>query len=160
MNTTCPFLKKLSLYIDRELPENQADHVRQHIVTCHECQQALEKWQFADHMIAGLEPIEPSAQFEQKFWEKINSLKDKRRKRWSFLNSGIWGLRPALAAAAAAVIVVAGITYYVESSSPQLTSEDLTISENLEFYSDLDMLSHLDMLEHWNEVMSTHGQSS
>lgn len=161
MNTSCPFSKKLSLFIDGELPENQREHVRRHIETCSACRQAFERLQAVDRLLTTLPQIDPSARFEQQFWRKINSIKDKKEKRRSFFNIAVWGLRPSLAAAAAAVLILtAGVMYYVDSSAPQLSPADLSISENMEFYSDFDIVSQMDMLEHWDEITSAGGQTS
>jgi anti-sigma factor RsiW len=159
MNQTCPYSEKISELIDGELPEDQAKQMRQHIDQCGKCNEEFNRLQSVDQMLSGIVEIEPSSRFEQEFWKKINALKEKKKKRWSFRDIASWVFRPSFAVAATVVAIFAGIMISLEQKTPQWDSVEFSISQDYEFYSDMDMMDQLDFLENWDGIISMREQS-
>jgi hypothetical protein len=105
-------------------------------------------------MISGIRNIEPSQPFEKEFWKKINSLKEKKRKRWSLHDILTWRMRPSFVGATVAAVLAMVVVLYVEKGKPKWNPTDLEIAKDLQFYSDLDMVGQLDLLENWDDIMS------
>ena len=159
MNQTCPYSGKISELIDGELPIDQAKQMRQHIDQCGKCNEEFNRLQSVDQLLLGIADIEPSYRFEPEFWKKINALKEKKKKRWSFRNIASWVFRPSFAVAAAVAAICAGIMFSVEQKTPQWNPVEFSISQDYEFYSDMDMIDQLDVLENWDGIMSMREQS-
>jgi anti-sigma factor RsiW len=150
----CSITKKLSFYIDGELTEDESASIRRHLQTCNFCRIELNRLQSVDQMISGIRNIEPSQPFEKEFWKKINSLKEKKRKRWSLQDILTWRMRPSFIGATAAAVLVMVVVLYVEKGKPKWNPTDLAIAKDLQFYSELDMVGQLDLLENWDDIMS------
>jgi predicted anti-sigma-YlaC factor YlaD len=154
MNNKCPFSEKLSLYIDGELTNEASERIRRHLQSCSACENELNRFQSVNQMLDEIKKIEPSPDFERAFWRKINSIKEKKKKKWSLKDFGLWRLRPILAGATVVATIAMVAMLYVEKGASKWNPEDLAISKDLQFYSDLDIVSHLDMLENWDEIKS------
>jgi anti-sigma factor RsiW len=159
MNQPCPYSETISALIDGELSEDQAKQTRQHIDQCGKCHQEFNRLRSLDQMLSGIGGIEPSSRFEPEFWQKINILKEKKKKRWSFQGVASWIFRPSVAFAAVVAAICAGIMFSSEPKTPKWNPVEFSISEDLEFYSDMDMIDQLDLLENWDGIMSMREQS-
>jgi len=159
MNKQCAYSKQISLLIDNELTEVQTQQMLKHLEDCETCRQELAGLQAVDNMLGYLREIEPSPQFDQKFRQKLNLLKEAKRSWWEFFTFSAWRLRPTLAVTAAAAMICAGILFWNDQRRPQLNSTEFLISEDIEFYSDFDIVNQLDLLENWDDIISTSEQS-
>jgi anti-sigma factor RsiW len=159
MNNKCPFSEKLSLYIDGELTNEGSERIRRHLQACSACENELNRFQSVNQMVEEIKNIEPSPNFERAFWKKINSLKEKKKKRWSLKDFGLWRLRPILAGATVVATIAMAAILYVEKGASKWNPVELAIAKDLQFYSDLDMVSQLDLLENWDGIMSLSEQN-
>ena len=134
-------------------------HSGHHIDQCGKCNEEFNRLQSVDQILSGIAEIEPSSRFEQEFWKKINALKEKKNKRWSFRDIASWVFRPSFAVAATVVAIFAGVMISLEQKTPQWESMEFSISQDYEFYSDMDMIDQLDVLENWDGIISMREQS-
>lgn len=135
----------LDLMVDGELSHQEAELVDGHLRNCPVCRQRLRQLQQADDFVRRLPEITPSAGFDRTFWQKVESLEDRKRHRgsWRHLFTG-W--RPILAAGMAGLAAFVIIAIGHQSSS---TPEETFIAENIEFFDDFEVINNLDMLESW-----------
>lgn len=143
----------LSAYLDGELPKSEMDALDIHLEGCPQCRQILATLKTADQMVQELPTLEPSAQFDRTFWQKVDQL-EKDRKRYAWLRYLISGWRPALAGGLAAILAV---VLYSTGNGP-LSPEEMFIAEHMELFENYDMIGNLELLEQWEsvEVMREH----
>jgi hypothetical protein len=110
-------------------------------------------------MISGIRNIKPSHQFDPAFWKKIHSLKEAKRKTWSFKDIILWGVKPALTGAAVAALIASATVIYMDKVTQKNPPPEIAFVEHFEFYSDLDIVSQLDLLENWDEITSIRERS-
>jgi anti-sigma factor RsiW len=155
----CSFAKKLSSYVDGELATKESELIRRHLQSCSFCQNELNRLESVDRMISGIRNIEPSYQFDPSFWRKIHSLKETKRKTWSFNDIILWGVKPALTGAVVVALIATATMIYVDKFTQRGNPPEIALVEDFEFYSDLDIVSQLDLLENWDEIMTIRERS-
>lgn len=117
-------LESLAVYALGALPDEEADRVRQHLVTCHECRAELTWLRGAvDALPASVEPVEPPRELRDRLMEIVDSeaallraageaadrpppARVPRRRRW-LPRLGVTG---AFAAAAVALVLVLALS--------------------------------------------------
>ena len=145
----------LDLMLDGELSPREAESVEHHLRKCPACRRRLRKIEEADDFVRRLPEVDPSAGFDRTFWQKVESLENRKRLRcgWRYLLSG-W--RPILACGMAGLAV---FTIFVigHQSSPIL--EEAFISENIELLDDFEVIDNLDILQSWEVLEAMEKQS-
>jgi|Deesub1362B_J571_1020462.scaffolds.fasta_scaffold02161_4 anti-sigma factor RsiW len=63
--------EKLSAFIDKELDREKILEIEQHLAECSECNQELNLLIQAWNALEVLEKIEPSDNFEDRFWQRV-----------------------------------------------------------------------------------------
>jgi len=139
----------LSALMDDELLPEQKAAIRQHMETCPVCRQRFEALQQTDAMINGMEPLEPSADFNRNFWSKVADLENRATKR-SWLRVLLTGWRPVLASGMAAGIAAVILIYTGQGKGPN--PEEVFIAQNMDLLQNYDVIDHLDMLEQWDAI--------
>lgn len=136
----------LSAFMDGELPDAQAQAVREHLTHCDACQQQLAALTAADELVRDVDAIEPSAGFERTFWNKVAEMETRQANRWwTRLNLTTW--RPALAMG-----LVAGIAmglFVMRMQEEGVSLEDRFMADNVELLNDFDLIHDLEILENW-----------
>lgn len=94
------FAPELVAYLDGEHAEREAARIEAHVGTCLSCRRELEQLRHLRTRIGELHPIEPSAGFDERFWQRLETLPSSRRRSRLLM----W-TAPALAAAAAVALV-------------------------------------------------------
>lgn len=61
---------KLSAYLDRELPEQEAKAVAAHVAECARCVALLREYSQTEAFLNKSKPIQPSTDFRARFWQK------------------------------------------------------------------------------------------
>ncbi len=135
----------LDLMIDGELSPEDAAYVTGHLRHCPACRRRLRRLEQADDFMRRLPKADPSESFDRTFWQKVELLEDRKRRRggWRCLLSG-W--RPILVGGMAGLAVFA-IFAVGHQSSP--TPEEAFIAENIELLDDFEVIHNLDILESW-----------
>lgn len=147
MTSPCKKEVLLSAYLDGELPQPQSDAIAKHLESCPRCRQILASLKHTNDMVQGLATLEPSAQFDRTFWQKVDTL-EKRRKRYAWLRYLFSGWRPVLAGGLAGMVALVIYT----SGSKALSPEEMFIAEHMELLENYDMIGNLEMLEHWESI--------
>lgn len=148
MTSPCRQEQLLSAYLDGELPDAQADELKMHLAECPDCRRALEAFGRSDTLIRDLPSLEPSAQFDRTFWEKIETLESGSRYRlWAVYLFRGW--RPLWVGAIATLAVA--VMIYFGGRSP-LSPEEVFIAEHMEFLKDYDVIGQLELLEHLDAI--------
>ena len=153
-------LEDLGAYLDRELERAEHDAVDAHLRECEACRAALERQRGLALALAGLPRIEPSPQFEARFWARLS------RQRDAAASAGLAGWlsprRLALslggAAAAAAALVLAMQLGSGPGPVPELDAdwEVVADADSYELFTeDLELLEVLEILEAWDAVDET-----
>jgi anti-sigma factor RsiW len=93
--------EELVAYLDGEQPEPNRGHIEAHVGTCLTCRRELERLRRARILLGALPAIEPSADFHDNMWRRLDAPLPHRRSRRRVV---LWGA-PALAAAAALALV-------------------------------------------------------
>lgn len=149
MKKICRDEALLSAFIDGELDDARMLQVRSHIDSCTPCREKLDALLATDKMIQEVDDVEPSADFNHKFWRNISELKQHSApfawKQW--LQPG-W--RPAMAVGLAAGIVF-GIMM-LTGPAQDVSPEEMFLADNIEFLEAYDVIRHLDILENWDAL--------
>ena len=149
MNNQCHHDHLLSAFLDGELDEVERSRLQRHLAECSACHQRMESLAQIDAMVKGLPQIEPSAQFDQRFWSKVDALPTPRQKQmgWRQLFSG-W--RPVAAGALASGLIAALLFY--SGMNRHLSPEEIFLAENAELLEEYELIDKLDILEHWDAI--------
>jgi len=99
-----PVQNMLSAYQDGELDAHRAAAVKRHLERCPACRRHYARLQQARDMLAGLEPIRPSAGFFQQVRARIEQAESRRE-----IPAVMYGLRRFIAPAAVGALLVVGI---------------------------------------------------
>ncbi len=142
MSNPCHPPELLSAYLDGELPQAQSDAVKAHLDVCPECLGVVETLRRNDTLIRDLPALEPSADFDRTFWEKVNTL-EKGDRRFG-VRRFFSGWRPVWAGAMAGLAVA--VVIYLNTADP-LTPEEVFIAEHMELLEEYDLIGQLEMLE-------------
>lgn len=151
----CKYCCYISDYIDGELSARMADRLILHMETCGKCQDMLARFTGIGEDIGMLSGIEPSPDFNRRFWRMLDAKHEK-----GFQISFAWlfsGWRPALAAAALIMIVFGTVILHgnrflsgnVPTDAP---ASEMTMAKNLDLFENYGMIENLSMLEHFDEI--------
>jgi len=143
------FGPELDAYLDGELDAETREGFEAHLPACASCNLALEKRASLDHALASLPRVEPSPQFEARFWARMARAEEPAgwRARWFAL--------PRLGWVAAGVALVAGLALLLSLRDPALSAQDWAIVADAEGFellleADPELLAALDVLEAWS----------
>jgi len=167
MEKPCRHSRRIAAFMDGELPENQMRRMTDHLETCLRCQSALADMTAIDQRLRRMEPIEPSADFDDRFQRKLAAITTEdrtgaRRAPFSgpwltrFKEAAAWfltgGLRPYFAAAAATAMIA---LVALQISGPRsMSPDDMDLAANLEMLQDYDILADLELLENWDSIQA------
>ncbi len=140
------FGAEIGAYLDGELPAEAAATLEAHLPGCEDCGAALAAQRGIDRGLAELPRIEPTPQFEARFWARLaraNTAAPARSRRAWF---------PELALAAAGV---AALLWLVSQGDPSLPERDWEIVAEAERFEllmdeDLEVLWDVEELEAWD----------
>ncbi len=140
--------RELDAYIDGELDPDPSEAFEAHLPGCSACTVALERRESLDHALRSLPAVEPSSQFEARFWARVARAEERTfwRERW---------LRaPRLAWVVAGAAFVLGLALLTSLREPRLSEQDWAIVADAEgfdlvFEADPELLAALDVLEAW-----------
>lgn len=91
---------------DKELSLKEMEGVRAHLLGCAACRSEFEILSKAWKMLGSLEPVEPSADFRARFWEKVRQEDARREGLWGWLGWPGWASAERQAWPAAAGLLV------------------------------------------------------
>jgi anti-sigma factor RsiW len=115
--STCEQISgELIAFLDEELGESERRQIATHVSTCLVCRRELDRLTAVQRWVADLPDIEPSAEFAEQFWDRMNAEPTGAHPKPRSLRS-LWWVVPALAAAA----VLAVSFRFMTRSSPTPT---------------------------------------
>ena len=141
---------EIGAYLDGELPAAARISFDGHLPDCSECRESLEAQRALDLELRALPPIEPSPQFEARFWARLARSQDGTAGRGS--SRSRW-LR--VAEVAFVAVGVGALAWLVTLGDPALPEGDWEIvaeGERFELLLDEDheLLWSLEVLEAWD----------
>ena len=149
MSQICRNGALLSAFLDGELDNAQMQQILKHLDSCSPCRERLAALVATDKMIQEADGIEPSADFERKFWRNVSELEQRQAtfalKQW--LQPG-W--RPAIA-----ISLAAGIAFGImmlTGPKQDVSLEEMFLADNIEFLEDYDIIRNLDILKNWDAL--------
>jgi anti-sigma factor RsiW len=153
----CHVTEMISAFMDGELSDNDKQIVDQHLKDCAVCRKEYAALKSVDHLLCEINPIEPSSDFNRRFWKEVDAQAAKKTP-WSIFKDFSWGRHPSLVSAAAALLIVTGSFMAYRSMTPELDSSGLDptaqlIAQNMMLFSDYEIIENLDLLENWEEIM-------
>lgn len=151
----CKFNRYISDYIDGELSARVADRLILHMEFCGNCRKLLESFSEITEDIRAVPGIEPSPDFNRRFWRTLDARREK-----GFQISFAWlfsGWKPALAAAAIIIIVFTTILLhgnrFLSGDVPAVApASDIAMAKNLDLFEHYDIIENISMLEHFDEI--------
>ena len=152
----------ISAFMDGELSHKDKQLVDRHLKDCAGCRKEYDALKSVDNLLCSINPIEPSSDFNRRFWKEVDTQAAKKTP-WSMFKDFSWGWHPSLVSAAAALLIVAGSFVAYRSMTPGRDSSGLgpteqLIAQNMTFYSDYEIIENLELLEHWEEIMNLEEQ--
>ncbi len=140
--------KRLPLFLEPDLPEVQKSEIREHLSSCPACAEKARKLESTWRLLGQWPEAEPSPQFKQRVWVRIDEIEEKRRaKKWTFALGG-WGWRVAwlpVGSLAAALLLILTWVYWSSYRKDITTTADSQVG-TLELILSLDLLEHKDIL--------------
>jgi anti-sigma factor RsiW len=105
-------IQLLSEYQDRRLPQNESEEVAAHLQICAACQKEERLLANVWNMLNVLKPIEPSADFKARFWQRVRE-EELAKENWWTITVFFWrqfaaGARPAFALTSVLVVSILG----------------------------------------------------
>lgn len=159
----------LSAYLESDLPGERMDQVRLHLGHCKPCSQVIVQMQTAWASLDQWEGIEPSAQFKQSFWARIDQLPNPRavqqprtRPRWLEWTRPVgWNWAPVGTLATVLMVASLWLFWPTMDRTPQngallemVTSMELL--ERQELLNEMDLFQELDLFLVMEEGDFTH----
>lgn len=80
--------EELPAYQDKELPEPRMASIRSHLAGCANCRGEMKALTETWGLLGSLEPVQPSADFRARFWERIRQEAAQHRTLWERLALG------------------------------------------------------------------------
>lgn len=153
--TSCDrFGSEVGAYLDRELPGALRLEFEAHLSGCAACREALAAQRQLGASLQALAPIEPSPQFEARFWARIAREEHTPGPLRAWLER--WRLGARLEWALAATALAAVVLWFAWSPSGVLIPDEeweiFADAEQFELLQlgDLELLGTLDVLETWD----------
>lgn len=162
MTKHCKYSPYVSDAIDGELSEKMKARLMRHMETCVDCRKMYERFAMIDKEIGTLCEIDPSMDFNRRFWRALDA---QRGKKFRLSFAGLFsGWRPALATAAVLMIIFGtvmlhGNRFFNKDIPADNPASELVMAENLDLFEDYDMIDNLPMLEHFDEISAMGGNS-
>jgi anti-sigma factor RsiW len=148
MNGCEAYNHELDAYLDGELDPRTSEVLQAHLPGCGACSAALGRRECLEHGLRSLPPVEPSPQFEARFWARLARAEERPswRERWFRV--------PRLAWVAGGAALVLGLALLVSLRDPALSAQDWAIVADAEGFdlvleADPELLAALDVLEAW-----------
>ena len=148
MNGCEAYNHELDAYLDGELDPSTSEVLQAHLPGCGACSAALGRRECLEHGLRSLPPVEPSPQFEARFWARVARAEEGTswRERWLRV--------PRLAWIVGGVAFVLGLALLTSLREPALSKQDWAIVADAEgfdlvFEADPELLAALDVLETW-----------
>ncbi len=156
MHRACKHCRKeLVAYHDGELSERVRQRVSEHLDRCADCRTELDALRTALALLAAPPEIEPSADYDRRFWDKIRHIRTERAENRARLADGFWRLlsrRSALAGAAALAVCVCLATLIAVRSPRQPSGEELVIAQNIDLFENLEIIEKSEALEQFELI--------
>jgi len=100
--------------------------------------------------------IEPSADYDRVFWDKIRTLRAAQANRRTAFLAPLWALlsrRGAFAATGALVLCVCVAVFLVARNSRNLSPDELAVARHMDLFANYEVIEKSEALEHF-EVIS------
>ena len=139
------FGEEISAYLDGELSPSSRAKFDAHLPGCDACGSGLAAQRTLGATLVALPRVEPSPQFEARFWARL--ARDDRRPAWRLrrLAPLAWGVGAAL---------VVALAISIPSRGPEIAPADwdLVVDADFELFAaeDQDLIAALDVLEAWD----------
>ena len=144
---------QVEAYLDAELTAEQVRAFETHLPDCAGCRTSLDAQRLLVERLQALPALEPSPQFEVRFWTRLA----REEERTASAGSRLGRLLRPLGGWSLAAAALAGLALLLSQGDPALPAEDWAIvadAEQLELLEagDLELLADLDVLEIWDGV--------
>lgn len=141
----------LNSLMSGELCGKQARTVRAHLASCPECASTLTSSQWVEVLPALEEEVEPSGEFRQRFYHKLEGQPLSWRKK---ILSWRWPQQLATAGAFLAVFTIGLLIGRYPGTKPGMTpaDNDLGIVQKLPILEDMAVINNLDLLEDFETI--------
>ena len=145
----CNDLKNMiSAYMDGELKGPEHHLIKKHLATCRSCRKEVENQEKIWQLLGEYEGIDPSPDYAERFWNRVENRSSWREKIRSIFGPG--DMRPRWVPAvglACVLIVVSTIAIRLQFPPPELNNVIASLSE-----IDLDMVASVDILEDYEII--------
>ncbi|MCX8043841.1 MAG: zf-HC2 domain-containing protein [Desulfobacterota bacterium] len=157
MNKSCKKCRAdLVAYYDRELSAKRMREIADHIAACPTCADEFSVLQETLSAVPAFPEIQPSADYDRTFWEKIRAVRATREQhRW-------WGVRavlslirfqrPVFIAAAGVCVCLCFAALFAVRHQRQLDPEERAVAQQLDLFAHYDIIRQSDALEHFELI--------
>lgn len=153
----CKKIKEhLVSYLDKELEANIKDEVEKHLESCNECSAHFKEIKKSFEMVGDFGEIEPSADFDKKFFAKLDALKEEKKEfdvhgLLEKIKDFLFGYRriPAYAVSAVVVLLLAFVfmNKFVMEPREMEVANLYELLSNYEVINDIELIENLDVIE-------------
>ena len=145
----CPeYTSERGAYLDAELDPAERTAFETHLRSCSDCRAALDAESWLAAQLDGLPAVEPSLQFEARFWARVATEREMAAPGWRR-----WLSPLRLATAGGSLAVVAAVLLFSEPRRPSSDEWAMIASEDtfeLMLDEDHELLFELEVLEAWD----------
>jgi predicted anti-sigma-YlaC factor YlaD len=141
----------LAPFLEGRLHGDDGHQVRRHLASCEACRSGLSPQDLMEILPVLDETIDPSENFESRFYARLNESRRRNPKptRWKW--PGSWGWSWRLATAGVLTVAVAAGLFFRQSTQTVPDSSavfyELDVTENLPILKDMALISDLELFE-------------
>lgn len=155
MHASCKKIKKdLIAYLDREVADEKARMISQHLKSCAFCQQELQELQGALGLLIEWRDIEPSASYDTVFWQKIKAGEQQATENpglISLIHAFLTQNFNAVTSTALALLLVL-ITFFQSKPAHDVNIRDRDMIMHLELFLNMEVVEKEEALENFDVI--------